>query len=537
MNEENFDAIIIGSGIGGLTSASILAQLHGRRVLILERHFQLGGFTHTFTRPGGYEWDVGLHYVGEVGPGSVPGAVFDLVTGGGVTWNRMPEAYDRLRFPGLAFDIPAGRANLVQSLIANFPAEEVAIQRYFRDIDRAGRWLQRYFVSQSLTGGALWPLAKWARQPGAAHALQTTAGYLERNIDNPNLRAVLAGQWGLYGLPPRQSAFVGHALLAQHYMKGAYYPIGGAATIADSVIPIVESRGGAARARCAVEEILVENGRAVGVRAVEGTGSRRKEREFRAPCILSNAGARLTYTKLLPAEVTGGMNDFMATLPKGTANVTLYLGLKTDPRELGIEGENYWLYSGLDHDAGYNRRNALLDGVVSQAYLSFPSAKNPAAKAHTAEVIAFLDMEPFTQWRDGKWKRRGEDYEALKERISGALLDFVESHLSGFKAIIAYHELSTPLTTEHFTAHPGGAIYGAPMVPDKFHARWLSPSTPVRGLFLTGSDAASFGIVGAMMSGVLTAAVAVGKPWTVGATIAGAMKRAKRSRASATGPG
>ena len=96
---EQFDAIVIGSGIGGLATASLLAQLEGKRVLLLERHFQIGGFTHSFSRQGGLEWDVGLHYVGEVQIGSVARAIFDFITQGQVDWQAMPDVYDRLVFP------------------------------------------------------------------------------------------------------------------------------------------------------------------------------------------------------------------------------------------------------------------------------------------------------------------------------------------------------------------------------------------------------------------------------------------------------
>src|ERR1022692_110369 len=68
-SQPGYDAIVIGSGMGGLAFASIMAKLRKWRVLVLERHFKIGGFTHTFTRPGGWSWDVGLHYVGEMGEG------------------------------------------------------------------------------------------------------------------------------------------------------------------------------------------------------------------------------------------------------------------------------------------------------------------------------------------------------------------------------------------------------------------------------------------------------------------------------------
>src|SRR5271165_1646099 len=125
----NYDAIVIGSGMGGLTFASLMAQMKGWRVLVLERHFELGGFTHTFQRPGGYEWDVGIHYVGQMGAGAMGRRIFDLVTGGQVKWNPMPDNYDHYVFPGLSFDFVKGRENLRHALVEAFPAEEQAIDR------------------------------------------------------------------------------------------------------------------------------------------------------------------------------------------------------------------------------------------------------------------------------------------------------------------------------------------------------------------------------------------------------------------------
>ena len=79
---DGFDAIVIGSGIGGLSTASLLAQVAKKRVLVLERHFKLGGLTHSFQRQG-FHWDVGLHYVGGMAAGSMSRQFMDLVTGGG----------------------------------------------------------------------------------------------------------------------------------------------------------------------------------------------------------------------------------------------------------------------------------------------------------------------------------------------------------------------------------------------------------------------------------------------------------------------
>ena len=190
--------------------------------------------------------------------------------------------------------------------------------------------------------------------------------------------------------------------------------------------------------------------------------------------------------------------------------VTLYLGLRESPATLGFRGENHWLFDGFDHDALFARRNELAQGRAAMAYLSFPSLKDPLADKSTAEIIAPVDYEVFAPWRSRPWRRRGADYEALKETISEALLELVERHYPGFRDLVAYRELSTPLTVQHFTGALRGGIYGLPATPERFRRGWLGPRTPVPNLLLTGSDAAAPGIVGAMMGGVMTASYLLG---------------------------
>lgn len=144
------------------------------------------------------------------------------------------------------------------------------------------------------------------------------------------------------------------------------------------------------------------------------------------------------------------------------------------------------------------------------AYLSFPSLKDGSATAHTAEILTMVDYAAFAPWRDKPWRRRGADYEALKKIIGDGLLALVERHHPGFSALVDHAELSTPLTTEGFTGHREGRIYGLPATAERYALPWLRVDTPQPGLYLTGVDVLAHGIVGAMMGGVLTAARLLG---------------------------
>lgn len=502
---------MIGSGIGGLTLASLLAQLQHKRVLVLERHFQPGGYTHQFSR-GKYHWDVGLHYVGEMQKESNLRQVFDLVTGAQVEWARLPEPFERFFYPGFEFAVQGDPQRYATDLIARFPAEAKAIRAYFRDIARAARALICASLENNMRGWLRWFFGA-GRWWAGRHFSVTTQAYLTTHFRDPTLRALLASQWGDYGLPPGSSAFPVHASIAHHYRNGAYYPAGGAGGIGASVRSIVEGSGGQFMLRREVTEIIIEEGRAVGVR-VRKTGAPGKEptEEFRAPLIVSDAGAATTYLRLLPESyplmVREPLRRFLERHPSSTT-ACLYLGLSADPRTLGVEGGNIWIYGDQDHDAIFARRQeSLAKGAPEHAYVSFPSLRDPKATAHTAEILTFASYDAFAPWRDQPWLNRDEDYRRFKDRIADGLLRLVESRVPGFSALVAHRELSTPVTTEHFTGHHRGGIYGLPACPERLtnEARaWAKVRTPVPGLYLTGVDTMLVaGIVPGLVSGLLT---------------------------------
>jgi phytoene dehydrogenase-like protein len=503
-----FDAIVIGSGIGALAFSSIMARMRRWRVLVLEQHFKIGGLTHSFSRPGGWTWDVGVHYVGEMGPGMAGRGLFDFITNRGVDWSALPDEYDIFVYPDLTLKVPKGRENYERTLASPFPSERRAIAQYFRDIERATGWFTRRMMAMLTPQPVSWLVGKINRSSEPL-ALQTTEQYLQSKIRDPRLRAVLASQWADYGLPPSRSAFVTHALIVHHYLDGAWYPVGGAGEIAKAASAVIRAAGGELLTGHEVTRIILDGNRAVGVEAIHKKGHEPPRLELRAPVIVSDAGAWNTFARLLPAEAVPFRAEIDAA-PDGMEAVQLFLGLKSDPRKMGFRGENYWIFSGFDQNEICANRNDILDGRAPMVYLSFPSLKDPRALNHTAEIIAPFSYRALQEYRDEPWRRRGSDYDAAKDRITEALLDLVERHKPGFRSLVEYAELGTPLTFEHFTRAPLGAIYGYPATPEKFRKPWLAPRTPIRNLYLTGTDASVLGVMGALMGGVATASLLVG---------------------------
>lgn len=506
MHAEQYDAIFIGSGMGSLTAASILAQFENKRVLVLERHFRAGGFTHDFARKN-YHWDVGVHYIGGLEEGGMLRRLFDVITGSQVKWQRMEDPFEKFVYPDFTFAQHGTPDRFKADLTAMFPDEEPAILKYFEDVQRAAGWFGRHVTMKALPP-FLDKLGHLVESLGLKSALVTTREYMDDHFKNPKLKALLVSQWGDYGLPPAMSTFVIHSLIVSHYLNGGYYPVGGAGKISDAVQEIVEKAGGKFLVSHDVTEIIMENGRAVGVKAKRLPDRGQDELVFHAPAVISNAGVYNTYNRLLPAAARGVHAEDIVKFYKEhpvTTNVTLYLGLKESPAKLGIHGENYWIYGSYDHDANFAARGSWIEkGEVPGAYVSFPSMKDPESKSHTAEVIAFTGYEEFARWKADPWKKRGPEYEELKNRITELLLGFVEKHIPGFRSLIDFAELSTPVTTEHFTAHPLGSIYGIACVPARFQEAlvpFTKARTDIEGLYLTGADVSSPGVAGAMMGG------------------------------------
>lgn len=498
-NQNRYDAIVIGSGIGGLTAAVLLAKLENRRVLVLERHFQPGGQTHSFVRKGRFNFDVGVHYIGNMAPGEMPRKVMDFVTGGKVNWNPLPPVIERFVYPDLTFEVPNDPVKYRGLLAALFPAEGEALDRYFRDVKNAGKWFGFRFAANGL------PATRRALMRGAYSlfgglARMTTKEYLDGNFRDPRLKGLLCSQWGDYGLPPGQSAFGMHALLADHFLKGGWYPEGGAGKIAEAAIPAIEARGGLVRTGITVERIIVRNGRAEGVRCLHAGG----EEEFFAPVIISDAGARNTYLHLLPPDVDVPFRRELEDFPSGQSVFVVYMGLKESPSKLGFTGGNTWVYDSYDHDANAAPWGA--DPRFSHYFLSFPSLKDPAAKAHTAEVVVTAHYGEWQRWAGKGWRKRDRAYYDFKKEMAGRLIDKVEARFPGLKNIVETFDVSSPLTMEYFQGNSGGAFYGIPCVPKRLDAPFCSAITPVRGLYLAGQDALTPGVTGAMFGGVIAAA-------------------------------
>ncbi|MCO7224277.1 NAD(P)/FAD-dependent oxidoreductase [Pleionea sp. CnH1-48] len=501
--DEHYDVIVIGSGIGGLANAALLSLL-GKKVCVLEQHYTAGGFTHAYEREG-YEWDVGVHYIGEVHkPYSTLRRIFDVVSEGRLKWQEMDSVYDRIIIGDEAFDFKAGRQEFIDSLVKRFPEEESAIKQYVDLIRKMSALSPRFFAAQAMPAwmGRIYNRVKPWFLP--KECFMKTREVLEGLTSNQKLISVLTGQWGDYGQIPESAAFIMHALVAKHYLAGGAYPVGGASAIARTIIPTIQKSGGEVFTYAEVDEVVVENNTAIGVRMVTGD-------VIKADKIVSNAGFLNTANRLLPEASRQRWlpQDWKEKVKPSIAHLCLYAGFKGDTNALDLSSTNLWIYPDGDHEGNFDRYLSGSGENIPFTYVSFPSTKDPDwderyPNKSTVEVVTLANMDWYQSWQGTQWQQRGDDYEAYKERLSQELLERLYKHVPQLRDALDYYELSTPLSTEFYQLNQFGEIYGLDHSMERFDQPFLHPQTAIKNFYLTGADVVTAGVGGALMGGLMT---------------------------------
>ena len=490
--DNDYDAIIIGSGLGGLSCAAGFAR-QGFRPLVLEQHYKAGGYATTFSRPGGFVFDVSLHStsVGE------RDGVHDIIPGfpeiEGVEFVPHPHLY-RAIFPEHDIRVPQRDVPAYKTILAkHFPAEKEGIDGILKDME----------VMQAATNGRI-PMSRLAKEhPNVMKAFGSTWGaMLDARIKDPKLKAILSNLWGYYGLPPSKLAAVYYAMPTYGYLNdGGYYPVGRSQKISDAFVDFIEDHGGEVILRTRVEKILTKQQAAYAVRTADG-------QEYTARAIISNASAIDTFQKMVGRQ--DYLDDYLAKLDGFSISLScfqVFLGLKKDlVGELGVKDSEIFCQATYDCEADYHamlNADAEHAGIGVMLYDNLYDSYSPKGK-NTLNILMLQGYEPWRKYERDYLRNNKKEYNAEKERIADILIRRVEDMLlPGLSAAIEVKDTASPLTNIRYTSNYEGAIYGWNQTVDNSPPRRLPHDTPVKNLYLSGAwTTPGHGYGGVLSSGV-----------------------------------
>lgn len=507
---DTWDAIIIGSGLGGLTCAAYLTAA-GKRTLVLEQNQVAGGCSQVFRRKGNrFEFDVGMHYIGECHPGGrMTTALRGLGLDGRIEFRQLdPDGHSTLVFPDLTFRVPSDWDSYLARLIEAFPDQERGLRRCVGILRRIGSEL-RSAVMPRRTVRSLLRFARRAPTITLVGQLPLTWLFAVCRL-SPLARAVIVGESGDYAVAPSQTSVALHGGFLDHYLTGgAWYPRGGGQVVPAHLIDVITTHGGRVRTKAHVTRILVEDGAVVGVQLADGE-------TIHAPIVVSGADLKRTYLDLVGREhlapaTIARVQKYRMALPL----FSVYLGLDIDLADQ-LPNSTYWCFPHTDVEGLYREvhEGRIPDQVP--IFLTSSGTKDPgnphaAPPGHsTVEVMCLAP--PTTFWPGGDDYRRNQQYLALKHRLTEHLIDRATTVIPDLRQHIVWQEASSPGTQERFTLSSLGSCYGIEMAGDQIGPRRPGARTEIRGLWLTGASTSSGpGIVGAVTGGLKTAEAVLGR--------------------------
>lgn len=478
----NFDAVIIGSGLGGLCCAAAFAR-QGFKALVLEHHSKPGGYATTFKRPGGYVFDVSLHSttVGE------RDGIHNLIPGfpeiKDIEFVPHPYLY-RIIYPD--YDFRIGQKDLpgyIRTLIGYFPDEKEGIQGIFDDMKGLAQDINKYSRAEGQIDMMNFP----REYPYLFKSYNKTWGeMLDTRIKNPKLKAIISSLWGYYGLPPSKLASFYYSIPTIGYLQeGGYYPVGRSQKISDAMMKFIEERGGRVMLKNLVEKILIKDHSAYGVKTADG-------REYTGKVVVSNANAYDTFHTMMEEEEY--LKDYLARMDKFTTSLScfqVFLGLKKDlVGKIGIKDTEIFYETGYDIEASYKAAlNADMEnpGYGLMLYDNLYKGYSPKGK-NTLNIISLQGYDHWKKYEAGYWKGNKKAYQTEKERMADILIDKVEKTLlPGLRKAIEVKEIGSPLTNVRYTKNYRGAIYGWDQTLDNSPPRRLPHKTPIKNLYLSGA--------------------------------------------------
>jgi len=500
------DTIIIGSGMGGLSSAICLSR-SGQKVMVLEQHDVPGGWCHSFYLKG-YRFTPGVHYMGLLDKGESTSELYEgLGIANDLVFFRMnPTAFEHCWIGNERVDMAAGFNELIESLSNRFPKEKKGIIKYLEIVRKVSNELHLIPKMNGFWDNITIP---WRTRNLGRYGLFSLKTVIDWYIKDPLLKNVLNVQAMNHGLPPERASFPYHCAVMQHYFSGGFYPMGGGGSIVKAMTKAIKKNGSKVRTSSRVKSILIEGNkkkRAVGVKLEDGE-------KIYAKNIISNTDPSKTYIDLVGEKnLSNKLSKKLAKTKYSCTSLMLFVTVDMDVSEAGLDSGNIWMMGNKDADDVF-KDLMKVDIASGEAFpgmfISCTTLKDPPSfdgRHHTLEVVTFINRKSFNHIKeDGN--HRSKKYTQFKELLTNKMINGLEKVLPGVSDKIVQKELGTPITNEFYINSTEGSVYGTEKSFKQTGPFSYKSKTEIQNLYLCGASVMAHGVAGASYSGVQAAAI------------------------------